>query len=755
MADVNQTKQRLELKQTSHPFVTQTDWAYSAQPHYRFRQGPKRSRDASLVQLDPNRHVPQFVIHESTDSTEDSDSSQTVPHIARLVHIAEVSPTITEVPSYDPPAPLDVAPERSPIRDEYQSGPLTHHRYPGTSLQPNIYRYDDALEPDLDNRPDFLYQHSRRTTNHTHQRHYHSRIISLSLRGHNPTAISFTPRVHFGSPLEELPPHHRSNMASVYRRGGIVRARAASGRYSSNIRGDINYQTRPRPVPGPRASMMYGRSSVRSARRAGGHIRLPAASSIDTVMDRYPVFPSMLAQAQAERPDWPSSPRLGNLVRRRGVPSQPTDLSTARMLPSKSRFSSTTESLSSLRSRASGSSLSMPDSFSALREFPRRSHMDSPSWEERLTPWPSSASSSRLGSRASSLLGPGPGEYLDHQRAGLPPLCSPLDSMTQELRRLSTSLPSQSQSSLGRTSRVTSTDGRLLNRATFYTDSDEEIVERDTRIYDRLGRRNSSHIDGYYSMDGQDTDSSRQPQRYVSIAARIADVEADCQGGISKPLSLSPSTQSAGSISGVDAAMLDSSPPENLPSRVPTTPARQLASCPRSPYTSKTVLRSHAIPRVKVYDDGQPSSTQPQTPADLHQRFRTHLPTDSMAVFHHTERMLAKCPVMDQSPVVTSRNAHRNTYPSSQQGPSQPRDTSSQQSSPYSPDLDLRTAAATSAVMRRRTARVISNENVIDPSTNGMEAERQTVWRRGAADGTNTLDCTPPREGRYEKYISR
>ncbi|KEQ99691.1 hypothetical protein AUEXF2481DRAFT_85269 [Aureobasidium subglaciale EXF-2481] len=766
MADVNQTKQRLKLKQTSHPLVAQTDWAYAhiqhhstnqpAQPHYRFRQGPQRSRDASLVQLDPNRHVPQFAVYESTDSAEDSDSSQTIPHIARLVHIAEVSPTITEVPSYDPPALLDISPRRRLTHDDYQPGPIAHHhRHPGASLEPDTYRYDDALESDLNHRSDFWYQHSRRITNHPHQRHNNPRTTPLSQRGHNPAAIPFAPRVHFGSPLEELPPHHRSNMASVYRRGGSIRPRAPTGRNPSYGRGDMNYQARPRPISRSRASMMYGRSSVRSARRPGGHVRLPAASSIDAVMDRYPVFPSMLAQAQAKRPDRPSSARTGNLVNGRGIIKPPTELGTAHMLPSQSRLSSTTESLPSVRSRASNSSFSTPDLFAALRGHPTRSHVGSRSWEERLSPQLSSARTSRAGSWTSSLLGSRSDEYLDHQRAGLPPPCSPLDRLTQELRRLSTSLPSQSQSSLGCTSRVTSTDGRLLDVDTFYAGSDEEIVERDTRIYDRPGRRNSSHIDGYYSTDGQDTKSSREPRRHVGIAARIADVEADCQSGLSRLLPLSPSTQSASSIPGFDAAMLDSFPPNNLPSRVPITPARQLASCPRSPYTSRTVLRSHAIARVKVYDDGQPPSTQPQTPTDLHHRFRTHLPTESMAVSCHTERMLAKAPVMDQSPVAVSHNVKRNTYPSSQQGPSQPRDTSSQSSSPYSPNLDLRTAAAISAVERRRTARVISNENVIDPSTNGMEAEREAFLRRGAADGTDTLDCTPPHEGRYEKYISR
>jgi hypothetical protein len=72
--------------------------------------------------------------------------------------------------------------------------------------------------------------------------------------------------------------------------------------------------------------------------------------------------------------------------------------------------------------------------------------------------------------------------------------------------------------------------------------------------------------------------------------------------------------------------------------------------------------------------------------------------------------------------------------------------------SPYSPNFDLRTAAAVSAVARRRTGRGTFNENEFDPSTLGLEAEREALVGRREQGDSNTMDYTPPREGRFEQY---
>ncbi|CAD0082989.1 unnamed protein product [Aureobasidium vineae] len=762
MADVNQMKQRLKLKQASHPLVAQTDRAcahhqqqnirIAPQPHYNLREGPQRSRDASVVQLDPNRHVPQFAIYESTDSAEESDSdeiaSATFESVARLVHIAEVSPTITQVSGYNPPALVHLPPERPRTHDSHHPGVINgHHQYLNTSLAPFRYRYNGRSGSGPVTRSGYPYQPSRQATNHSYHRNSDPRIANLSQRGHNPNAVSFSPRVHFESALQELSPHHRSNVASINRRGGTLRARPSSSRISHISRGEMSYQTRPRPMPRPRGSQMPRRPSVRGARRTGGHLRLPAASSIDTVMDRYPIFPSMLSQSDPPRPDHLFLPRSESIPQRRGILIPPADLSTTRMPYPRSRFSSTTVSHTSVQSRASSNSLSATNMVSALEETSRHGSYSSGTWDEQRTPHLGSVRSSRVGTWTSLLHGDD-----ERRSSGLPPTQSPLDRLTQELQLLSTGLSTRSQSSFECSSRVTSTDGHLLSGDAFYTDPEDEVQEREFKKYDHPTRRNPTHVDRY----NMGRPSSHQPQHDLGMTARIVDVEVDCQSATIRPLSMSPSSQSVSSTPRIDASLVDSSPPGDLPDLPPTTPGRQLVRPARTPYTPCVGLKSQATPRVKVYDDCQPASMQPQTPADLNHRSRTRVHDSSeMPATSQTARSFATSPPVEQLPLIPPRNAHRNTYPSFQQANSQPHLTNSQPSSPYSPNLDLRTAAAITAVGRRRTARAFSNENVIDPSTNGMETEREALLRRREEAGTNTMDDTPPRQGKYERLISQ
>ena len=757
MADVNQMQQRLKLKQASYPLVAQTDWAYihhqqqkshpPPQPHHN-REGPQRSRDASLVQLDSNRHVPQSAIYESTDSAEDSDSDETTSatfeSVARLVHIAEVSPTITQVSGYDPPALVNLPPQRQPVRGDHRFGATDrrHHHQLDNTLAPSRSRYDDGFRTDPDTRADYPAQSSRQAPSHFYQRDVGPRTTSISRRGQNPNAVSFAPRVHLGSPFQELDPQHRANIASVYRRGGTLRTRSSISRGTTVSRGGMNYQTRPRPMPmpRPRGSLMPRRPSVRAARRTGGHLRPPAASSIDTVMDRYPIFPSLSTQSNSTRTD---NLFLESIPQRRGIPTPPRELRISHSPYSRSRFSSTTESQNSVSSRASGNSFS---NATMLNQASAYNTLSSGTWDGHQTLAVGSVRSSRAGSRTSLING-----SVKHQTSGLPPPQSPLDLLTQELRRLSTSLTVNSQSSLDYTSSATSTDGRLLSGNVFYSDSDDEIEERDTSIRNHPNRRGSTHIDGQNS-DGRDSEFPNQPQHHLGIAARIVDVEADCQSATSRPLSTSPSTQSVSSIPEIDT--LTDTPPGHLPNHPPTTPGQQLARPTGPSHISGLGLQFQSTPEVKVYDDAQPASMQPQTSADLQHRFRRSAgPTASVAC--QSVRTPARIYGTEYSRLVSQRNAHRNTYPSFQHASPQPPTTNSQPSSPYSPNLDLRTAAAITAVQRRRTARGVSNENVIVPSTNGMEAEREVYLRRLQADGTITIDDTPPRESRYERYISR
>jgi hypothetical protein len=759
MADVNQTKQRLKLKQASHPLVAQTDWAYihhqqqhktrpQPQPHYNLGEGAQRSRDASLVQVDSNRHVPRVAIYESTDSAEDSDSdepaSPSVESVARLVHIAEVSPTITQVSGYNPPALVSLPPERRPFQEEPRPGANHGHRHHLSNPVPHSgSRYDHGFEPNLVPRADYPYRTSRQTPNYSYQRDLESRMNDISRRGHNPNAVSFAPRVHIGSPFQELDPQHRVNITSVYQRGGILRARPPTFRIATITRGTMNYQTRPRPMPRPRGSLMPRRPSNRASRRADGYLRPPAASSIDMVMDRYPVFPSMISQSDPSRLDNTSFPRPESIPQRRGILAPPGELRVTHAYP-RSRLFSATESHKSTSSRASNKSYSNANMLSASDEGSGHGTVGSGSWDRHRVFNVGSVRSSRAGSGTSILTGSS-----GRPSSRIPPPQSPLDLLTQELRRLSTGLSARSQSSLGCTSGVTSTDGRLLSGNVFYSDSDDEFDERDVKTWSQPSPRSPSHMDNC-DIKGREGNLASQPQRSLGMVARIVDVETDYRIGTTKLISTSPSTQCGSLNSIVNTSVTDSSPPGDLPSLPPTTPGHQLVRATRHQYTPGSGLRSQAM---RVYDDEQPASMQPQTPADLRRRFNTPVGPE-MLITCQTARTHARMSAMEYSRLGPPRDPHRNTYPSFQQASPQPHTTSSQPSSPHSLNLDLRTAAAITAVQRRRTARGMSNENVIDPSMNGMEAERDAFLRRIEADGTTTMDNTPPREGRYERYIS-
>ncbi|TIA67126.1 hypothetical protein D6C83_02087 [Aureobasidium pullulans] len=697
MADVNQIQQHPRPKETSCPPVTQTDCAYDhraknqhqnnrrrpPQPGFQLRQGPGRSRDGSIVRLDPNRHVAHFAVHEPADPFEGTDTSEDAlassGSIARLVHIAEVSPTITQVPGYDPPPLLHVSPERPPRPDGHPPVAIDHfyQRPAASTALPRQHHDESSNESDSNPRSGDPYPPHRHIATHIDQARNDIAITTPSQRGQNPTDVSFAPRVHYGGVLREGS-HHRSNIASVYLREGHLRIRPSSSRNSDTGRAEINHQTRSRPMPRPRGISMRGRPSVRGTRRPGGHIRTPDLASADIVRDRYPIFP---AQSDESRQQNPFPPRSGSIPQRRGIRSPPSELRTSQFLYSQPRFSSTARSKPSVRPRASSNSLSTQTLLGALEQPLVHGLIDIEEPDDCLAPFHGSVRSSRVE-----------------------------NGLTED---------------------------------------------KDFRFWDRPDRRGSSHIDGYYGTDGQNNEPSRQPRRHIGIAARIADVEADCQSGTIRPPSLSASTQSSSSIHGITSSMLSSSPPGELPNHYPATPGRQLTSCARTSFVAQSAVRSQATPRVRVYNERNAPGMQPQTPADVDRKSRMPVyPESLLPGSRQLMRPHAGAPLEEQSPLIPARNPHRNTYPSLQQAHAQSHATTSQPSSPYSPNLDLRTAAAVSAVERRRTARGFPNENVVDPSTNGMETERDTLMRRREQGGVYIIDYTPPREGRYERYLS-
>lgn len=772
MADVDDMNRRLKSKQPSHPRVAHTNWAYvhtASQSQnsrrrlplspIRIRPGAQRSRDASMVHCDPTRHVPQFAIYESAEDSDSSDTGSTgSPSKARLVHIAEVSPTITEVSGYNPPALVNVSPQQSPVRDRQRQAE-GHRQSSGSLLVPTAFPPFDSHHgrPNDGSNPHLNHPHLNAHHPDAHFRPENNRSGSVMLRA---TATAFAPRLHYRPGLREAS-DHRSNMTSIYRRGnGNIGLRSVPSRVSDAERGGFNYH--PRAMPRPRSSGTRGRPSTRAMRRPGGfsahlrsgHLQLPAATSLTAVMDRYPVFPSAPTPHDPLGLDhyFPFDPE--HISDQRGIRVPSLESQTAHRLYSPNTFSQAAEAYSSVRFRASSNSPSVPYLASAF-EGPIVHHRNSSlSWNNFRGLEANSSRSSRVASRTSSFAASGQGETSECHNEQLLRSQSPLDSLTQRFRRLSTGLSARSQSSLGRASRVTPTDGRLLSCSVFY--SDDEHEGRDSAFWNGPGRRDSAHPLGVPEVDERINEPSHRRQHQAGIAARIADVEADLQRGNMRPPSLSTSSQSASSVCGLDSTVLDSSPPADLPTQAQsTTPGRQLTSGTRTPMISRSATRALATPRVRAYDDSQPASTQPQTPADLCHRARMPANLSSLVPGSgQTTRPVPRLPPPEQPPLVLSRNPHRNTYPSSQITASASRETGPQDTNPYSPNADLRTAAAVSAVGRRRATRTVSNENEIDPSSNGMEVERET-WMRRRENHANIMDCTPPRTGRFERYLMR
>ncbi|CAD0112245.1 unnamed protein product, partial [Aureobasidium uvarum] len=69
------------------------------------REGPQRSRDASIVWLDSNRHVPHFVVYELADFAEESKSDKTAPTTfgsASLLHLSATSNVVQKSEATSP-----------------------------------------------------------------------------------------------------------------------------------------------------------------------------------------------------------------------------------------------------------------------------------------------------------------------------------------------------------------------------------------------------------------------------------------------------------------------------------------------------------------------------------------------------------------------------------------------------------------------------------------------------------------------------
>lgn len=100
---------------------------------------------------------------------------------------------------------------------------------------------------------------------------------------------------------------------------------------------------------------------------------------------------------------------------------------------------------------------------------------------------------------------------------------------------------------------------------------------------------------------------------------------------------------------------------------------------------------------------------------------------------------------MSSPPSIPERHPHRNTYPAATSG----------QSSVHaraSVTTTVESAGQNRVARRRRTQQSVEHiENDVEAHLDGLEEDRRT-WLARREDGN--LDVTPPREGRFERYLS-
>ena len=193
----------------------------------------------------------------------------------------------------------------------------------------------------------------------------------------------------------------------------------------------------------------------------------------------------------------------------------------------------------------------------------------------------------------------------------------------------------------------------------------------------------------------------------------------------------------------------------------PSSPRSPLASrssakdgrSPESAFKRKPIPTVDATPKVKVYDDSKPPNTQPQTPADV-SRSRRRPKTRSDTTVHESPIFVGRA-IISSPPPIPERNPHRNTYPSATPPQtSQAQDAASIAATPRPPTSMNRSEHVRGGETRPRRQALRSSEqaeNELEAHMQGLEEDRRT-WLSRQEEGT--LEVTPPREGRFERYWS-
>lgn len=188
-----------------------------------------------------------------------------------------------------------------------------------------------------------------------------------------------------------------------------------------------------------------------------------------------------------------------------------------------------------------------------------------------------------------------------------------------------------------------------------------------------------------------------------------------------------------------------SSPPSREAGSAASSAARSHISTASLTPSSQS-LAAAVTPRVPVYNDSQPRNQQPQTPADIgRSSHRNRGRSNTTSTVHSALSVVQPSPTL----APPERHLHRHTFPSATPEVTVGAVSSAQAAAVIGPPMAVRRESLNVGFDQRSSNS--SSENDIEGTTAGLEQDRR-VWINRRED--SSLDVTPPREGRFERYLS-
>lgn len=312
----------------------------------------------------------------------------------------------------------------------------------------------------------------------------------------------------------------------------------------------------------------------------------------------------------------------------------------------------------------------------------------------------------RMSSRQSST--PGPSQWEGFARSR-----SPLEQLTEDLSRLS--------ATLGRPR----SDGRSLRRT--------------------FGDRPRISL---LSGDPFRQDSSPHSASVSPLTLDTTLLVETVEGAAAIPPDISARASHASPMVRTSSSAFPSTPPLYEPqSYISSTtagasPPFRTITFPQSPTSRVLSLATSSTPKIKIYNDAEPPTTQPQTPADVYRSIRRRHGQSGESTHWQEPVLIAQ--VMTSSPTTPNPggdgDGFGNTMPFQRVAARTP--TASQAGAP-DPSRSMNA--------RRWGEHAENNTEDMEGHLQSLQEDRQT-WLERREDGS--LDVTPPREGRFERYLS-